>query len=256
MTADENAIAADGGKAGSMTMSTSTAHAGRLRDMLTTLEHSRLVDLLTDVAVTHPDVQDYLRRSLRSDSSLRRLFVRGLSRDCSNDDLYNAFAVFGQIDEAVVMKERGTQVCKGFGFVTFQDADAAEAALAVPEKRIRDRTATVHLAALGNPNRRGPPPSGPPLRHRNRPVDPYSAPDYGYSVPSSRLNDPEPPPQKRYREDAFYPDRRSYPSATADYAPADLYYGNPYGGFIQNQQQGRHVSPYSPPGAYPRYKQC
>ena len=58
-----------------------------------------------------------------------RLFVGGLSWGTSSDDLRNAFAKYGAVDEATVIMDRATGRSRGFGFVTFQRAEDAAASV-------------------------------------------------------------------------------------------------------------------------------
>ena len=60
----------------------------------------------------------------------KKLFVGSLSWDTNDESLRNAFAVHGEISEAVVVSDRDTGRSRGFGFVTFEDDDAADKAVA------------------------------------------------------------------------------------------------------------------------------
>jgi RNA recognition motif-containing protein len=60
----------------------------------------------------------------------KKLFVGSLSWGVNDDSLREAFAVHGQISEAVVISDRDTGRSRGFGFVTFDDDDAADKAVA------------------------------------------------------------------------------------------------------------------------------
>jgi len=60
----------------------------------------------------------------------KKLFVGGLSWTTNDDGLRQAFARFGDIDEAKVIFDRETGRSRGFGFVTFADDEAASDALA------------------------------------------------------------------------------------------------------------------------------
>lgn len=55
----------------------------------------------------------------------RKLFVGGLSWNTNDDGLRQAFERFGNIDEAKVIQDRDTGRSRGFGFVTFVDAESA-----------------------------------------------------------------------------------------------------------------------------------
>jgi cold-inducible RNA-binding protein len=60
----------------------------------------------------------------------KKLFVGSLSWGVNDDSLRDAFSVHGQISEAVVITDRDTGRSRGFGFVTFDDDDAADKAVA------------------------------------------------------------------------------------------------------------------------------
>jgi len=78
---------------------------------------------------------------------MKKLFIGNLSWSMSSDDLRDAFAQFGDIDDAVVITERDTGRSRGFGFVTFVDAAAADAAIAeMHEKEVQGRNLIVNEA--------------------------------------------------------------------------------------------------------------
>jgi RNA recognition motif-containing protein len=60
----------------------------------------------------------------------KKLFVGSLSWDTNDEGLRNAFATHGEISEAVVVSDRDTGRSRGFGFVTFEDDEAADKAVA------------------------------------------------------------------------------------------------------------------------------
>ena len=60
----------------------------------------------------------------------KKLFVGSLSWDTNDEGLRNAFAVHGEISEAVVVSDRDTGRSRGFGFVTFEDDESADKAIA------------------------------------------------------------------------------------------------------------------------------
>ncbi|CAN4089980.1 unnamed protein product [Withania somnifera] len=65
-----------------------------------------------------------------------KVFVGGISWDTSDDRLREYFQAFGDVVEAVVMKDRTTGRARGFGFVIFADPSIAEKV--VKEKHIID----------------------------------------------------------------------------------------------------------------------
>jgi len=60
----------------------------------------------------------------------KKLFVGSLSWDTNDEGLRTAFSAHGEISEAVVITDRDTGRSRGFGFVTFDDDDAADKAVA------------------------------------------------------------------------------------------------------------------------------
>lgn len=60
----------------------------------------------------------------------RKLAILGLPWDTSEETLRMYFAQFGHLENAEIMKDRYTGKSRGFGFVTFMDAGAAQNALA------------------------------------------------------------------------------------------------------------------------------
>ena len=59
-----------------------------------------------------------------------KLFVGGLSWNTDDNGLRAAFEAHGTVTEAKVINDRDTGRSRGFGFVTFTDADSASAAIA------------------------------------------------------------------------------------------------------------------------------
>jgi cold-inducible RNA-binding protein len=58
-----------------------------------------------------------------------KLFVGSLSWNTTSAELQNAFAACGEVVEAKVITDRDTGRSRGFGFVTYQDADSATRAI-------------------------------------------------------------------------------------------------------------------------------
>lgn len=79
----------------------------------------------------------------------RKIFVGGLHGDTGDASLSAYFSVFGQVDGAQVLYNRNTGRSRGFGFVTFGDAEALAAALAsrmhiIDGKLVRHAPCTLH----------------------------------------------------------------------------------------------------------------
>ncbi|CAN0890847.1 Heterogeneous nuclear ribonucleoprotein 1 [Linum grandiflorum] len=57
---------------------------------------------------------------------LGKLFIGGISWDTNEDRLREYFQAFGEVLEAVIMKDRSTGRARGFGFIVFADPAVAE----------------------------------------------------------------------------------------------------------------------------------
>ena len=86
----------------------------------------------------------------------KKLFVGSLSWDTNDDGLHAAFSPFGEISEAIVISDRDTGRSRGFGFVTFNDDEAADKAVAALNGTELDgRTIRVDVAQAKERNRGG-----------------------------------------------------------------------------------------------------
>src|SRR6185436_11743689 len=76
-----------------------------------------------------------------------KLFVGGLPYSTTDDDLQQAFAEFGTVASAVIIKDRDTGRSKGFGFVEFESDEEGKAAeTAMNGKDLGGRSITVNQA--------------------------------------------------------------------------------------------------------------
>ncbi len=77
----------------------------------------------------------------------KKLFVGSLSWNTDDSGLMQAFAPFGEISEAKVITDRDSGRSRGFGFVTFDDDEAADKAIAAMNDTDLDgRTIRVNVA--------------------------------------------------------------------------------------------------------------
>jgi cold-inducible RNA-binding protein len=60
----------------------------------------------------------------------KKLFCGGLSWGTTDESLRAAFEQFGAVSDSKVIMDRDTGRSRGFGFVTFDDGDAADRAIA------------------------------------------------------------------------------------------------------------------------------
>jgi cold-inducible RNA-binding protein len=76
-----------------------------------------------------------------------KLFVGKLSFDTTDDSLKALFAQYGTVVSAAVIKDRGSNTSKGFGFVEMEDAKAAQDAInALDGHDFEGRTIAVSVA--------------------------------------------------------------------------------------------------------------
>lgn len=76
-----------------------------------------------------------------------KIFVGNLPWSVDDNKLKEIFSEMGEIEEAVVIKDRYSGRSKGFGFVTFkEDASAEKAISEMNEKEVDGRKITVNEA--------------------------------------------------------------------------------------------------------------
>ena len=86
----------------------------------------------------------------------KKLYVGNLSWDTNEQGLRDAFTPFGEISDAVVLTDRETGRSRGFGFVTFEDDDAAMEAISKLDGTALDgRNIKVNEAREREPRRGG-----------------------------------------------------------------------------------------------------
>lgn len=78
------------------------------------------------------------------ESDLGKLFIGGISWDTDEERLRDYFGNYGEVVEAVIMRDRVTGRARGFGFVVFADPSVAERVIL--EKHVIDgRTVRIFL---------------------------------------------------------------------------------------------------------------
>lgn len=78
----------------------------------------------------------------RMQGQVCKMFVGGLSLNTTDDSLKDYFSKWGEITDAVVMKEPGSKRSRGFGFVTYVTPDSVDEVLrdkphVVDDKEVR-----------------------------------------------------------------------------------------------------------------------
>ena len=76
-----------------------------------------------------------------------RLYVGNLNKSTTEDELRALFAQAGNVSAAEIIKERGSNESKGFGFVTMTDQAEAEKAISMFNAySLADRELKVNVA--------------------------------------------------------------------------------------------------------------
>ena len=76
-----------------------------------------------------------------------KLFVGNLSFNTTENDLNDAFAAYGTVEETNLMMDRETGRPRGFGFVTMSSPEEAQKAIeALNGKEVDGRALTVNVA--------------------------------------------------------------------------------------------------------------
>lgn len=82
---------------------------------------------------------------------MTKLYVGNLPYSTTDADLTEMFGEFGEVTEAVIISDRNTGRSKGFGFVSFDDDAAAQAAIAgLDGKELEERAMRVSVARPKN----------------------------------------------------------------------------------------------------------
>jgi RNA recognition motif-containing protein len=85
-----------------------------------------------------------------------RIYIGNISREVTDDDLREAFAAFGQVESATVLKDKFTGESRGFGFVEMLSGSEAKAAInGMNGKDLKGRTLNVNEARPREDNRGG-----------------------------------------------------------------------------------------------------
>ena len=77
---------------------------------------------------------------------MNKIYIGNLPYDISEQDVEDAFAKFGEIEDVALIRDRETKRLKGFGFVTFKAEASAQDALKMDNEDFHGRPMKVNLA--------------------------------------------------------------------------------------------------------------
>ncbi|MCH9674125.1 MAG: RNA-binding protein [Gammaproteobacteria bacterium] len=81
----------------------------------------------------------------------KKLFVGNLPFSSTEDDIREAFAGFGDLEEVRLITDRESGRSRGFAFVTFASASDAESALSLDGQALGGRRVAVNFAKEREP---------------------------------------------------------------------------------------------------------
>lgn len=96
-------------------------------------------------------VQSWPQREYNEPTSKTNVFIRGLTPETNDNDLYDLCSKFGTIVSTKSITDRLTNECKGYGFVNFENPD--DAAVAVRELTISGYQARMSKENMGRSDR-------------------------------------------------------------------------------------------------------
>lgn len=99
------------------------------KEMVNKMSPELIVQLLTEAAVGTPEVFDSLNEHFGSDTNNKKIFVRGLHMYTQDAGFKELWSEFGTVTETIIVRDRASGMCKGFGFVTFETGHGAKRAL-------------------------------------------------------------------------------------------------------------------------------
>lgn len=87
-----------------------------------------------------------------------KIYVGNLPYSTTENEFRETFGQFGKVSELNLIKDRHTDQCKGFGFVTYETNDSAQHALTFDGQEFKGRKLKVNIArerTANNRNRNG-----------------------------------------------------------------------------------------------------
>ncbi|XP_071965402.1 putative RNA-binding protein RbpE [Antedon mediterranea] len=84
-----------------------------------------------------------------------KVYVGNLSFETTEDDLQSSFKAFGEVTEVTIIRDRETNSSRGFGFVTFDNPDAAKKSIDSADVELGGRVLRIQPATSRSGGGRG-----------------------------------------------------------------------------------------------------
>jgi heterogeneous nuclear ribonucleoprotein A1/A3 len=119
----------------------------QVTQLISLWSQDQLIRVLSKLGAEHSVAMQEILRENQNDPKLRKIFVRNLPYTVTQTSFREFFSQYGTVTEAVIIMDKTTAASKGFGFVTYDTVEAANACLLEPTKDIDGRQIFVNLAA-------------------------------------------------------------------------------------------------------------
>eukprot|EP01083_Nonionella_stella_P031034 85023_1 len=117
------------------------------RYLLSCFSRDDLIDFVSKNVETNGLLRDSLAAYMDNMPDIRKLFIRGVSFETTDESLREALEQFGEMSECSVARDSRSGRSKGFAFVTYDDVSGALAAIQAHELELDGRTLYLHSAS-------------------------------------------------------------------------------------------------------------
>ena len=87
---------------------------------------------------------NYFSTQQQEPEQVRKLFLGGLSSDTSEEDIREYFGKYGEITNAVVIRDKVNKKSRGFGFVTFKTLASVDDVIEKGREKVTPDTKSGH----------------------------------------------------------------------------------------------------------------
>ncbi|XP_058742463.1 UBP1-associated protein 2C-like [Vicia villosa] len=122
-----------------------------IRSLVECIPKPQLVDLLSKLGCQNPSIAEQIKTIAAPYVAAfdRKIFVSSLNYVTETSTLRQKFQEYGEIENAIVIRDRVTGKSKGYGFVTYKDIQSVNNALSKPKIVIDGASVACRLADDG-----------------------------------------------------------------------------------------------------------